>query len=64
MLKIGFVPFCLPPDKSGLTQKGTQKRHPQSIYSLPPLAGREGALINISSSVASSSVILFLEQNR
>jgi len=44
-------------------QKGTQKRPPQSIYSLPPEAGREGALINFSSSVASTSVILLLEQN-
>ena len=53
MLKIGFVPFCLP---KKVPKKGTLNRYTARL--------REGALINISSSVVSSSVILFLEQNR
>ena len=50
--KISFVPFCLP---KKVPKKGTRNRYTARF--------REGAILTFSSSVASSSVILFLGSN-
>ena len=65
--RLYFVPFCLPPDESGLSQKKWYPKKATTIPARPVRRGyttrlREGALISFCSLVASASVILLLGQ--